>query len=350
MMEECFMGKLKNPVFTFKSEKEVEMIGQHEEPMFDVSQLAHVEILSPKPQESLEFFTQLLGMEVTGHSGQSVYLRAYEDQYQNTLKITESPEAGLGHASWRTSSPNALLRRVKALEESGLGKGWIEGDLGHGAAYQFHTPDGHLMELLWDVEYYEAAENQKSLLRNRASKRPNIGVPVRRIDHINCMASNPAQNTQFLMDNLGFRLTEKIVDPSGYTLGTWLSVSNIVHEIAFMNDPSGARGRFHHLCYWYGAPQHLYDIADLCKDNNITVELGPRKHSISQAHCLYVYEPGGNRIELFGDAGYLIFDPAWEAPVWDDLDQVSERGIGAGFTESYWNYGTPNVASHVKVK
>lgn len=334
------MGKIYQPAFTFKSTSEVVLNGTYGEPNFDVAQLAHVELLSPKPQESLDFFTEILGMQVTHQEGQSVYLRAYEDVYKNTLKITESKEAGLGHAAWRSSSPNALLRRVEAIQKSGLGQGWIEGDEGHGVAYQFTTPDGHRMEILWDQEYYVASDIDRSKLKNRPSRRPNKGVPVRRIDHINLMTPDPAKNTEFLMEDLGFKLTEKIVNGE-QTLGTWLSLSNIVHEIAFMNDPTGSRGRLHHICYWYGSPQHLYDVADLCKDNDIHVELGPRKHSISQAHCLYVYEPGGNRIELFGDAGYLIFDPSWEAPLWDNLPQVDARGLGAGFTESYWNYGTP---------
>lgn len=334
------MNKSYKPVFTFKSPNEIEMTGNFKDPMYEVAQLAHVELLSPKLDESIQFFTEILGMEITAHEGQSVYLRAYEDQYLYTLKVTEASEAGLGHVSWRTTSPNALLRRVEVLEKSGLGLGWIEGDFGHGVAYQFKTPDGHLMELLWDVEYYSAGINEQTKLLNRASKRPNRGVPVRRIDHINLMASEPAENSEFLVDALGFKMTEKIVSEEK-TLGTWLSVSNVVHEIAFMNDPTGSRGRFHHLCYWYGAPQHLYDVADLCKDNNIHVELGPRKHSISQALCLYVYEPGGNRIELFGDTGYLIFDPAWETVEWSNIADVDSRGIGAGFTDSYWEYGTP---------
>lgn len=114
----------KDRVFQFKSKDEVGMTRIVEEPIFDISQLAHVEILSPKPEESVKFFTELLGMEVTSRSGQSVYLRAYEDFYENTLIITEAKEAGPGHASWRASSPNALLRRVEALKKSGLGLGW----------------------------------------------------------------------------------------------------------------------------------------------------------------------------------------------------------------------------------
>jgi len=92
------------------------------EPIFDVHQLAHVEIYTPDPEGTLWFFRDLIGMEVSKQEGQSVYLRAYEDWHHHTLKITEAKKPGLGHVAWRTSSPQALERRVKALEASGLGK------------------------------------------------------------------------------------------------------------------------------------------------------------------------------------------------------------------------------------
>ena len=78
------------------------------EPMFEVAQLAHVEIFTPKPDETLHFFTELLGLEETEREGQSVYLRAYEDFYHHTLKVTEARKPGLGHVAWRTTSPQAL--------------------------------------------------------------------------------------------------------------------------------------------------------------------------------------------------------------------------------------------------
>ncbi len=167
------------------------------EPMFDVHQLAHVEIFSPKPDETLWFFKELLGMEETVRKGQSVYLRAYEDFYHHTLKITEAKEPGLGHVAWRTSSPQALERRVKAIQATGLGKGWLEDEEGHGAAYQFITPDGHKMELLWEVEYWQAPEHLKTPLLNRPQKRPTRGVPVRRLDHVNLMAHEMKPNVDF---------------------------------------------------------------------------------------------------------------------------------------------------------
>ena len=38
----------------------------------------------------------------------------------------------MGHMAFRATSPEALERRVAVIEASGLGKGWIDGDLGHG--------------------------------------------------------------------------------------------------------------------------------------------------------------------------------------------------------------------------
>ena len=317
----------------------------NKEPIFDVAQLAHVEIYSPKVDETLWFFKDLLSLSETERDGDSVYLRAYEDFYHHSLKVTYRETPGLGHVSWRASSPQALERRVAALEASGLGKGWIDGDKGHGRAYQFTTPDGHPQEILWDVDYYEAPEALKTPLMNRPQKRPTHGVPVRRLDHVNLMCSNVTPNKTFFMEELGFRLREHIVLDGGMEAGAWLSVSPLVHEVAVMGDRTGNKGRLHHIAYWYGYTQHLSDIADILTEQGIQIEAGPGKHGVSQAMFMYVFEPGGNRVELFGDAGYLIFDPDWKPITW--TQETLDKGIiwfGSPLPGEYFLYGTPDVS------
>ena len=321
-------------------------MAETKEPMFEVAQLAHVELFTPKPDDTLWFFKELLGLEESGREGQSVYLRAYEDFYHHTLKITESPQAGMGHVAWRTTSPQALERRARAIEATGLGKGWSDGDQGHGRAYQFTDPDGHNMEILWDVEYYKAPPEKQTELLNRPQKRPLHGIPVRRIDHVNLLTSSVTPNRDFMMEQLGFRLRENVVLNNNAEIAAWLSVSSSVHELAYLGDQTGARGRLHHICYWYGYPQHLSDLADVIVESGerCKIEAGPGKHGISQAYFMYVFEPGGNRVELFGDAGYLIFDPAWKPVTWreDNLD----KGIiwfGSPLPTEYFLYGTPHV-------
>ena len=41
----------------------------------DVAHLGHVELFTPKPAESLAFFTSIVGLHEAGRSGDSVYLR-----------------------------------------------------------------------------------------------------------------------------------------------------------------------------------------------------------------------------------------------------------------------------------
>lgn len=313
-----------------------------EEPCFDVAQLAHVEILSPRLDETVWFFKDLLGLQETARDATSVYLRAYEDFYHHTLKVTDAPHPGLGHVAWRSSSAPALARRVAALDATGLGRGWTESEVGQGPTFRFTTPDGHPMEIFWETKYAPIPAHLASSLRNRPQKRPLQGVPVRRLDHVNLFVSDVSVNRQFMQEHLGFRLREGKVLDDGTEVGAWMSVTNLVHDIALMRDTSGARGRFHHVAYWYGYPQHLMDIAEHLRDYDIHIEAGPAKHGTTQAYFLYCYEPGGNRVELFGDTGYLIFDPTWSPVIWSEADlAVSSIWFGGTLPETFYQYGTP---------
>lgn len=316
------------------------------EPIFDIAQLAHMEIYSTKLEESVTFFKDILGMTETHRTEKSVYMRAYEDHYHNTLIITQHHEAGLGHMALRTTSPQALERRAIEIDKLGYGIGWIDGDIGHGRAYQFKTPDGHNMEIFWDVEYYEAPPEEKTPLLNRPQRRPNRGVPVRRLDHINILAKDTNKNVEFLEEALGFKVRERILADDDTDIAAWLSVSNLVHDIAIMGDGLGEAGRLHHICYWYGFPQHLSDASDLLIEAGYEIEAGPGKHGVTQAAFLYVLEPGGNRVELFGDPGYQIFDPNWKTVEWKGKDL--EKAIiwhGSNLPQEFFNYGTPVPAS-----
>ena len=42
----------------------------HSEPIMDVAHLGHLELLTPKPEESLRFFVDVLGMTESGRQGE----------------------------------------------------------------------------------------------------------------------------------------------------------------------------------------------------------------------------------------------------------------------------------------
>jgi catechol 2,3-dioxygenase-like lactoylglutathione lyase family enzyme len=77
---------------------------------------------------------------------------------------------------------------------------------------------------------------------------------VRRIDHVKCYADDVAAQEQFFTDELGFKVTERIVtDERDDMLATWIHVTNLSHDIAFLKDPIQSRGRLHHIAYFYGS-------------------------------------------------------------------------------------------------
>ena len=165
-------------------------------------------------------------MEVEAREGQSVFLRGWGDYQRYSLKLTESERAGLGHMALRAWSPEALERRVQAIEAAGLGQGWSDGDLGHGPAYRFTDPDGHPLELYFETEKYSPPEHLRPSLKNQPQRYVGRGAAVKRLDHVNVLALDVAANRAFAQDVLGFRLYERIELDDGTEAGAWLSLSD----------------------------------------------------------------------------------------------------------------------------
>jgi catechol 2,3-dioxygenase len=312
------------------------------EPIFDIAHLGHIELFTPEPDASLTYFCDVLGMQEVARVGESVYLRAWGEYERYSLKLTEAAQAGVAHTAFRTTSPQALERRVVALEGSGLGRGWIDGDLGHGRAYQFTDPDGHLLEIYYETEKYQAPPELRPALKNQPMRTPDRGVGVRRLDHINFLARNPQPQRVFYQEYLGARSTERIVLDDGTESGTWLTFTNKAYDVVYTRDATGSTGRFHHLAYYVDNREDVLRAADIYLEHGIPIEFAPGKHAIAQGFFLYAIEPGGNRIEV-ASGGYLIFDPDWEPIVWTQAERAKGQAWGQPTVASFHTYGTPDM-------
>jgi catechol 2,3-dioxygenase len=312
------------------------------EPIHDIAHLGHIELLTPKLTESCWFFQDVLGMQEAAREEQSVYLRGWGEYERYSLKLTEAKQAGVAHTAFRTLSPQALERRVQALEASGQGLGWIDGDIGHGKAYQFRDPDGHLLELYYETEKYQAPITLRPALKNQPQRYPDRGVGVRRLDHINFLGRNPTPNHTFLREYLGAKLTEQIILDDGTETGSWLTFTNKAYDVVYTKDATGTAGRLHHLAYWVDNREDVLRAADIYLEHGVFIEAAPGKHAIAQGFFLYAYEPGGNRIEV-ASGGYLIFAPDWETIIWSQADRQKGQAWGTPTVASFHTYGTPVV-------
>ncbi|HZT44818.1 MAG TPA: catechol 2,3-dioxygenase [Gaiellaceae bacterium] len=311
-------------------------------PLFDVARIGHAELLTPAPDESLRFFVDVLGMEEEAREGQSVYLRGWGDYLRYSLKLTESETSGLGHVALRAWSPEALERRVESIEQTGLGRGWIDGDVGHGPAYRFEDPDGHRFELYYEAERYVAPEHLRPSWRNQPQRYTGRGACIKRLDHVNVLAADVRACREFVEEQLGYRLYERILLEDGTEQGAWLSLSIAAHELIYVADHYGARGRLHHLAFWVDTREECLRAADLFVDHDVLIEAAPSKHGVAQGFFLYAFEPGGNRIEVT-TGGYFVFDPDFEPITWTAEDRSRGQFWGVKTVDSFHTYGTPPV-------
>jgi catechol 2,3-dioxygenase len=285
-----------------------------------LSQLAHVELLSPKPDESAAFLTDVIGLEESHREGQSIYFRAWGEWLHSSLVVTESETSGLGHASWRTRGPEDLKTIVKQISKTTDGEGWVEDSVGHGPAFRFRAPEGHLHEVFWETELYEAPPEMASRYPNRPQRFNPRGCGVRRIDHVTLGGVDVKASREFYMAALGSRYMEGFGIKDKKELGAFLTTNAGSHDLAVVDDPTGITGRLNHVCYWIDTEVELRRAADILMECEQPLELGPERHGVGENFNLYTREPGGNRIEMNTGPGYFNFMPDWEPAFWDLAD------------------------------
>ena len=314
-----------------------------DEPNMDIAHLGHLELLTPSFDKSARFFIDVMGMTQSGEKGDSIYLRGYDDYERYSLKLTAAKGNGMAHVAYRCRSPQALQRRAAALKGSGFEVGWTEGDLGHGKTFVCKDPDGHVIELYYETEWYQAPPELKPSLKNQAQRFLGRGVNVRRLDHWNGLAVNISECRAFFEKYLGFRLTERIVLNDGSEAGIWMTATNKSYDFAYTRDHTGTPGRFHHVTYALNSREEILLAADIFLENGIFIETGPHKHAVQQTFFLYVYEPGGNRVEVANAGAKLILAPDWKPITWTEDERKKGQAWGLKTIESFHTHGMPVV-------
>lgn len=313
------------------------------EHLHDIAHLAHVEMLTDRFDESLHFFTRIYGLTLSGQDENSAYLRAWDDYEHASLKLTRADTTGVGHIAYRAASPEALERRVAAIEASGhIVHGWIDGDQSHGRAFRFEDPFGHVFEIYYDTVWYRPQQDaERAALKNTASA--YSGAAPRRLDHLNLLSSDVSEFRRFMETCLGSRVTEYIQLDNGRIGGCWFTVNNKTYDLACTEEHGGELGRLHHVTYATDQREDILRAADIFLQNGVHIETGPHKHAIQGTFFLYVWEPAGNRVELANSGARLILAPDWQPVVWTEADRKKGQAWGLKTIETFHTHGTPPV-------
>ena len=257
-----------------------------------LSQLAYAELISPKPDETVKWMVDVLGLEETTREGQSVYLRGWAEWLHSSLIVTEGPEPALGHVGLRTYGPDDPEIISKRVE--GASSGWPSaaaaapristscrrptpgrGLLG-GRALRGAAREGR--ERL-PVPPTEVPRPRRAGAVHRPRHDRHAGHPGRHRLHQDVRPSadgddQPRAGLQGLLDDDLQR------DP-------------LDARPRVVPDFSGATGRLNHIAYRVDQRLDVERAAEVFMANDTPIEFGPGIHGIDEITYLYVREPGG---------------------------------------------------------
>ena len=283
-----------------------------------VAHIGHVELSVTDLEASAGFFEEIVGLTVSRCDPDRAFLRAWQDWDHHTLVLTRSDRSAVEHVGWRVERPEHLPRFQRRLDELGIEHRWMRagGEPGQGDGLRFQTPAGLPLELYWEVQPYAAPAAVASRLPSHPQRTPRTGIAPRRFDHVNFLVEQVEPEQRWLSQELGIHHRYYVESADGGRLGSWLSRTNVSHEIALMRRRDGVGSGLHHLAYYVDSTDQLVRAATLLADHGTTIEWGPGMHGTSGAVFLYFFEPSGHRVELW-TGGMLIFAPDWRPLRWD---------------------------------
>jgi catechol 2,3-dioxygenase len=308
----------------------------------DIAHIGPVELYTPVLEETVDFFIRLMSLREVHRDENSVYLHTWDDYQSWTLRLIQHDKAGIARTYLRAASPEALERLRSGLRSSQSRRGTDNQVPGLGEVTLFDDPDGHPTGLYWDVDRYIPHEDPPAL-KNQAAALPNHGIRVRRLDHVNYLTADVPNTSEFLAEVLGARCTEQIIKDDGTPAAVWYSVCNKSYDLVYTEDWTGSRGRLHHIAFAADTREDILRAADLFLEAGVHIETGPHKHAIQQTFFLYVWEPGGNRIELCNAGARLVLAPDHHTVTWTLAERAKGQAWGLQTIETFHTHGTPVV-------
>lgn len=285
-------------------------------PPFNITRASHVTLTSRDLERSVHFYTSAIGLVVTSHEGDRVYLRGLEEAAHHSLVLELSSD----------SAPSArrIGFRVQLEEDLDMAEQWLraEGidfeyvDRPHqGRTLQFSDPTGIPVELCATME---TRPRQFASIDVR-------GAAARRLDHFQAYVPDVSDSLEFWA-RLGFRTSEYI--QAGDTLNAaFLYRKGNTHDFVLFR---GAGPQLHHFAYVIDDRSALFRACDAAGVAGFGdhIDRGPGRHGYEGALFVYFLDPDGHRVEVF-DGTYQTIDSEVEPRAWDVSEGRQPWGLPA---------------------
>lgn len=216
--------------------------------MTGVLRPGHAQLRVLDIEESIAFYTDVLGLKAAGRDAQGrAYFKAWDEHDHASVILRQADHAGLDFFGFKVLDVATLDLLEKGLQAQGVKTERIPaGELmATGERVRFTVPTGHTLEL---YAHKERVGNGLGLVNPDAWPDDLKGMAVTRMDH--CLLYGPdIDGTRSILEKaLDFALVERVKLEDGETdLAIWLTTSTKAHDIAFVRH--GEPGKLHHLAF-----------------------------------------------------------------------------------------------------
>lgn len=284
-----------------------------------VMRLGYVHTRQTDVSAGTEYYANALGLKVTHKDDAGrVYLKAW-DEYDHHSVVLEEGGVGLVKLGYKCESADDLSLFEQRIGQFGcITERMSAGDNpGIGDGIRVVLPSEHVVELYSEAEY---VGNALGTLNPSVAPRHPVGASVPRLDHAVITTDDVATLERFFAECLSFRPAERVVDSieAGHLLGTFMFCGNTPHDIAILTGPNG---KLHHFAFQLEDWSSILRAGQVFADHSIPIDEGPKQHGITRGTTIYMFDPSGNRNEVFA-GGYTTF-PDWKTITWT-ADQLQK--------------------------
>lgn len=271
--------------------------------MARIMRMGRVELKVLDLERSVDYYTNVIGLEETGRMGDSVYLKAWDEYDHHSVILTKSKTAGVAHIAFKVETIDDLAYFEKKIEEFGCITSRISNytRLAEGEAVHFILPTGHHCELYHEIDVLGTAVGTRN---PHPWPLGTKGVAPHRLDHCLLTGDDLKTVTRFFVEVLNFRQSERVVvEENEELVGSFLFSSNKAHDIAFVKGPDE---KLHHAAFHVDSLHDVFKAADLLSMYEVPFDVTPTRHGITRGQTIYFFDPSGNRNEAFA-GGYMAF-------------------------------------------
>ncbi len=290
-----------------------------------ITRMSHVVLTVRDLDAAARFYTEVVGLVVSGQSRDALYLRGVEEACHHSLVLRASLHGPVcERIGFRVWSEEDLGAAHDWLAARGCDVRWVE------AAHQGRTldvtdPFGVRLQICATMEVEPRMITRFS--RHR-------GGVAQRLDHVQVLVPDVAAAAAFYME-MGFRLTEYIApDAEAAPGGVFLQRKGNPHDIVFFRGPGP---RLHHFAYVTPDTATMIHACDVAGEMGYgaAVERGPGRHGPGHALYSYMRDPDGHRVELF-NTHYQIMDSEIAPVRWHPDDVTISTPWGLPAQESWF--------------